>query len=87
MRCYLQRHGLPKGGLIEVLARINQRIGAPDRELGFSFFLQDGPGLRQGLRQVWQGEVEPYLEQVFFDQPEALAANRWEVLVRGPLAA
>jgi len=87
LRSYLQRHGLPEGGLIEVLARINQSIGDPDRELGFSFFLQDGSGLRQVLGQVWQGEVEPYLEEVFFDQPEALAANRWEVLVRGPLAA
>lgn len=31
-------------------------------------------------------EVEPYLEEVFYDQPEAMAASRWEVLVKGPLA-
>lgn len=87
LRKYLEAHQLPAGELIEVLSEINQRIGDRDRELGCSFFLQDGAGLRQVLGQVWQGEVEPYLEEVFYDQPEAMAASRWEVLVKGPLAA
>ncbi len=87
LRSYLQKHGLPVEELAGVVAEINQRIGDPDRELGCSFFLQDGPRLRQQLRQVWQGEVEPYLEEVFYDQPEDLAASRWEVLVQGPLSA
>lgn len=86
LRRYLERHGLPAGELIEVLRDINRRIDDPDRELGCSFFLQDGAGLRQALVQVWKGEVEPYLEEVFYDQPEAMAASRWEALVKGPLA-
>ncbi|MBI2505158.1 MAG: AAA family ATPase [Candidatus Latescibacteria bacterium] len=86
LRKHLESHQLPAGELIQVLTEINQRVGDPDRELGCSFFLQDGAGLRQALSQVWQGEVEPYLEEVFYDQPEAMAASRWEVLVKGPLA-
>ena len=86
LRQYLEAHELPAGELIGVLQEINRRIGDPDRELGCSFFLQDGAGLAQVLAQVWQGEVEPYLEEVFYDQPEAMAASRWEALAKGPLA-
>ncbi|MCC7265254.1 MAG: AAA family ATPase [Candidatus Latescibacteria bacterium] len=87
LRRHLEGHGLPAEGLIEVLEQINQRIGDPDRELGCSFFLQDGPALRQVMGQIWQGEVEPYLEEVFFDQPESLAVSRWQFLAKGPLSA
>lgn len=86
LRRHLEKHGLPAADLVGVLQQINQRIGDPDRELGCSFFLQDGADLGQVLKRIWQGEIEPYLEEVFFEEPEALAASRWEVLVQGPLA-
>ncbi len=83
---YLQSLRLPAASLVGVLREINRCVGDPDRELGISFFLQDGAGLRQALPQIWKGEIEPYLEEVFYDQPEQVEAFRWEGLARGKLA-
>jgi len=44
--------------------------------LGVSFFLQ--PELRREIESIWRTEIEPYLEEYFFDQPDRLEAFRWE---------
>lgn len=62
-------------GLIEILRRVNTAIADPNYEVGISFFLLDNP--REQLEDVWRMEIEPYLEEYFFDQPEKVAEFRW----------
>lgn len=63
-------------GLIRVLGQINQAIGDRQYELGTSFFLQKS--LNDDLQAIWQMEIEPYLEEYFFDQPKKVDEFRWE---------
>lgn len=62
-------------GLVLELERINQAIGDPHYHLGVSFFLV--PDLFTHLEDIWELEVEPYLEEYFFDRTETMAAFRW----------
>src|SRR5262249_26358337 len=57
---YLSAHDLPFEGLINVLKMINAEIANYHYELGISFFMKDGANLRTTMREVWQGEIEPY---------------------------
>ncbi len=61
--------------LISLLQRLNQHL-EPAYQLGVSFFLT--PTLAQDLPMIWQLEIEPYLEEYFFDQPGRLDPFRWE---------
>jgi 5-methylcytosine-specific restriction protein B len=38
------------------------------------------------LPDVWEGEIEPYLEEFFYDQPGKLDPFRWKALITGRLA-
>jgi AAA domain (dynein-related subfamily) len=77
---YLFAHDLPVEGLINALRMINAEIANYHYELGISFFMKDGANLRKSMRGVWQGEIEPYLEEYFYDRPEKAAAFKWEAL-------
>jgi 5-methylcytosine-specific restriction protein B len=61
--------------LVALLRRLNQRIGDRHYEIGISFFLRET--LAQELADIWQMEIEPYLEEYFFDQPEWVEEFRW----------
>jgi hypothetical protein len=76
-----QRTPIDVEALIDLLQRLNQQIGDPHYALGVSFFLR--PHLDAELEMIWRSEIEPYLEEFFFDQPERLAQWRWqEVLAK-----
>jgi MoxR-like ATPase len=77
---FLVRHGLPAQSLVDTLKRINRLIDEPDLEVGHSFFMQDGAQLRQNLEVVWQGEIEPLLEEVFYEVPDQIEELRWHKL-------
>ena len=62
--------------LIDVLIRLNEEIADPQYALGTSFFLQRH--LPDQLESIWRTEIEPYLEEYFFDQPARVDAFRWE---------
>ncbi len=66
--------------LINVVQRINRAIDEPHYALGHSFFL-DG-ALASTLRDVWEMEIEPYLAEYFFDQPERVDEFRWAAVKR-----
>ncbi|MFN8443880.1 MAG: AAA family ATPase [Caldilineaceae bacterium] len=68
----------PMEKLITTLQRLNQRIGDRNYELGHSFFLT--PNLPSELESIWHLEIEPYLEEYFFDQPDEVENWRWERL-------
>ncbi len=72
---YLEQKGLPPEKLVALLKEVNQSIGDEDCELGISFFMV--ADLATALAHIWQGEVEPYLEEVFFDRPDQMARFRW----------
>ena len=72
---YLEQRGLPAEKLVALIKEVNQSIGDEDSELGISFFMV--ADLATALAPIWQGEVEPYLEEVFFDRPDQMARFRW----------
>lgn len=63
-------------GLINVLKRVNKTIDDPQYAIGTSFFLHES--LQTELRAIWRMEIEPYLEEYFFDQPQKIEEFRWE---------
>ncbi len=62
-------------GLIGVLRRANSAIADPNYELGISFFLVERP--REQMEDIWRMEIEPYLEEYFFDQAGKVDEFRW----------
>ncbi len=77
LRRYLEAHNLSSEALIALLREINQQINDPRYEVGISFFLQDGDALPEKLQDIWQGEIEPYLEEYFYDSPTEVGKFRW----------
>jgi 5-methylcytosine-specific restriction protein B len=76
LRHYHGRTGFPVEGLIEVLERLNRHIGDPHYAVGITFFLVEEPV--RHLEEIWRLEIEPYLEEYFFDQPEQAELFLWE---------
>lgn len=76
---YHARHtGLSVDGLVRLLQQINGEIGDPHYALGITFFLR--PALPDQLESIWRTEIEPYLEEYFFDRPARVNAFRWEAV-------
>ncbi|MEW5855907.1 MAG: AAA family ATPase, partial [Cyanobacteriota bacterium] len=51
--------------LIDVLKRLNNAIADKHYEIGISFFLTEK--LPEDIEDIWLMEIEPYLEEYFFD--------------------
>ncbi|MTJ12339.1 AAA family ATPase [Anabaena sp. UHCC 0187] len=62
--------------LINVLKQLNQAINDKNYEIGISFFLT--PNLREDIEDIWKMEIEPYLEEYFFNNLEKVNEFRWE---------
>jgi hypothetical protein len=87
LRRYHTATDFPVAGLIATLRRVNAAIGDPHDALGISYFLR--ADLAETIMEIWQMEIEPYLEDYFFDQPAAVEAWRWHavrkaILGKGP---
>jgi MoxR-like ATPase len=87
LRSQLESHGLVAAGLIDALKAVNAAIEDRNYEIGISFFLKDGAALAKTLQDVWEGEIEPYLEEYFYDQPSRLEPLRWQSLSKSILAS
>lgn len=61
--------------LIGILTDLNKTIYDPHHELGISFFLVDD--LENNIEDIWTMEIEPYLEEYFYDKPEKIKDFRW----------
>ncbi|MEH2260656.1 McrB family protein [Nostoc sp.] len=76
----LRRYHLKKGfrveGLINILQQLNQAIADKNYEIGISFFLTDN--LREDIEDIWRMEIEPYLEEYFFNQLKKVDEFRWD---------
>ncbi len=82
LRRYHRRHqtGFDVKDLIKTLTRLNRQIGDAHYEVGITFFLRRD--LAEQIEDVWRMEIEPYLEEYFFDQPDQVDAFRWEKVGR-----
>ena len=85
LRGFLKNKGYPADPLVAVVEDINRQIGDPDHELGISFFMAPDDDLGSSLPHIWEGEIEPYLEEVFYDQLEQMKSFRWRALREGAL--
>jgi len=62
--------------LVEVMRRLNRQINNPHFEIGISYFLRRD--LDDQIEDIWRMEIEPYIEEYFFDQPGKVEEFRWE---------
>jgi GTPase subunit of restriction endonuclease len=72
---YHRSTGFSTKSLVGVLRRLNNQINDPHYEVGISFFLNED--LDEEIEDIWKMEIEPYLEEYFFDQPETVEDFRW----------
>ena len=84
LRQYHKSTGFDVAPLIELLKRVNRQIGDRHYEVGISFFLKRD--LRDQLEDIWLVEIEPYLEEIFFDQEGKLNELRWDQIKGGLIA-
>lgn len=68
--------GFEPSGLIKVLQRLNTAINDKHYSVGMSFFLDRE--IKAKIQDVWQMEIEPYVEELFFDQPDKAASFTWD---------
>ena len=85
LKARLEDDGLPSESLIATLEEINDQINDRNYKLGISFFMNDGKNLRMILPDIWTSEIEPYLEEYFYDRPAKVDAFRWPELSTGAL--
>jgi 5-methylcytosine-specific restriction enzyme B len=71
----LSGQAFPKDELIKVLQEVNAAIADPHYEVGVTFFLSADLG--KHIRDIWELQIEPYLEEYFFDRPATLDNFRW----------
>jgi hypothetical protein len=73
---YHQANKKDARGLIETLDRLNRAIGDEHYAVGISYFMRRD--LADHLEPIWRGEIEPYVEEFFFDRRSIADAFRWE---------
>lgn len=71
-----EQTGFPVDKLISILRNVNRVINNKHYELGISFFLTKT--LAEDIQDIWQMEIEPYLEEYFFDSLEKMDEFLWE---------
>jgi 5-methylcytosine-specific restriction enzyme B len=77
LRQYHQREktGFPVDKLTRILQNVNRAINNKHYELGISFFLTKT--LAEDIQDIWQMEIEPYLEEYFFDNQAKMDEFLW----------
>ena len=78
LRNFHERHetGFSVDGLIYTLQKLNQTINDRHYEVGVTFFLTKNLSIE--IEDIWHMEIEPYLEEYFFDQPDKVNDFRWD---------
>lgn len=61
--------------LIQVLQDINKMINDPNYEMGISFFMIRN--IEDNLQDIWEMEIEPYLEEYFYNGLDKIEQFRW----------
>ena len=76
LREYHAGRGTTVEGLIETLRLLNQEIGDSHYAVGTSYFLR--PDLAEQIEDIWRMEIEPFVDEYFFDRPAKAEAFRWD---------
>ena len=66
----------PVDKLTSILEDVNRAINNKHYQLGISFFL--AKTLAEDIQDIWQMEIEPYLEEYFFDNQAKMDEFLWE---------
>jgi 5-methylcytosine-specific restriction protein B len=83
---FLKSKELPADSLVNTLKEINRTISNWHYEIGISFFMHDDKLLKNNLELIWKSEIEPYLDEFFYDQRDEVESFRWEKLSKSKLA-
>lgn len=78
LRSYHASTGFPIDQLVLILKQVNAAIGERAYEVGVSYFLR--VDLASSIANIWTMEIEPYLEEFFYDRPATLEGFRWDAL-------
>ncbi len=70
-----EQTGFPVEQLVEILQRVNMQIDDKDYAVGIAFFMRKNLG--REIEDIWRMEIEPYLEEYFFDNLERVEEFRW----------
>jgi 5-methylcytosine-specific restriction protein B len=70
-----ERTGFDATGLLTTLESLNNQIADPNYAVGVTFFLRKD--LADQIEDIWRMEIEPYLEEFFFDQASKIDHFRW----------
>lgn len=73
---YHESSDFPVEKLIDILKRLNSEIADKHYHIGITFFLNNE--LENHIDDIWRMEIEPYLEEYFFDQSEKVENFRWD---------
>ena len=76
LRRFHEGTGQSVDALIEKLAELNKAIADENYHVGITFFMD--PDLDTHLEAIWRMEIEPYLEEYFFDDSTTVDRFRWE---------
>lgn len=76
LRRFHANTGFSPEGLIGLLERLNAAINDRHYSVGISFFLS--PNIKEEIEGIWQMEIEPYIEELFFDQPDKAGSFAWD---------
>ena len=66
--------------LIAVLQDLNRKIDDEHYSVGISFFMH--LQLDEHLPDIWRMEIEPYLDEYFFDQSGVVDSYRWDEVLK-----
>lgn len=80
LRSYHEREEtrFPIDKLIQILTDLNREIGDPHYEVGISYFIWND--LEAQIADIWTMEIEPYLEEYFFNDPDKIKNYRWDTI-------
>ena len=70
--------GVDADTLVEVLDDVNEEIGNQNYEVGHTYFIGDSVQRRADVRNVWELEIVPYLEEYFVDQQDKVEQFEWD---------
>ncbi len=73
-----EQTGFNPDGLIAILEQINTTINDKNYAIGISFFLTDN--LNETIADIWQLEIYPYLEELFYSNLEQIEAFQWDTI-------
>ena len=65
-------------GLVSVLKKVNDTVNDPNYSVGISYFVGKNP--HSDFEDIWEMEIEPYLDELFFDQPAKVDMLRWSII-------